>query len=102
MIIFNKITGENQTNHNPNRILMIGEFFRIYLIFIYFIRTYSYRILIIGDTGSGKANAFLNLINHQPDIDKIYLYAKDLYESQYQLLIKKVKMQEQNMMIQKV
>ena len=25
----------------------------------------------------------------QPDIDKIYLYAKDLYEAKYQYLIKK-------------
>ena len=29
----------------------------------------------------------LNLIKHQPDIDKIYLYVKDLFESKYQLLI---------------
>ena len=30
----------------------------------------------------------LNLIKHQrPDIDKIYLYFKDLFESKYQLLI---------------
>ena len=35
-----------------------------------------YRILTIGGSGSGKTNAFLNLINKQPDIDKIYLYAK--------------------------
>ena len=26
---------------------------------------------------SGKTNALLNLVNNQPDIDKIYLYAKD-------------------------
>ena len=31
----------------------------------------------------------LNLINHGPDIDKVYLYAKDPYEVKYQLLIKK-------------
>ena len=36
-----------------------------------------------------KRNALLNLINHEPDIDKIYLYAKDLYEAKYQLLINK-------------
>ena len=29
-------------------------------------------------SGSEKANALLNLTNDQPDIDKIYLYAKDL------------------------
>ena len=30
----------------------------------------------------------LNLINNEPDIDKIYLYVKDPYETQYELLIK--------------
>ena len=38
------------------------------------------RILIIGGSGSGKTNTLLNLINKQKDIDKIYLYAKDLSE----------------------
>ena len=32
----------------------------------------------------------LNQINHEPGIDKIYLYAKDPYEAKYQLLIKKI------------
>ena len=36
-----------------------------------------------------KKNALLNLINYQPDIDKIYLYAKDPYEAKYQYLINK-------------
>ena len=45
--------------------------------------------IIIGGSGSGKANALLNLINHEPDIDKIYLYAKDPYEAKYQFLINK-------------
>ena len=49
-----------------------------------------YRILIIGGSGSGEANALLNLIK-QDDIDKIYLYAKDLSEPKYELLIKKHK-----------
>ena len=31
----------------------------------------------------------MKLINNQPDIDKIYLYAKDPYESKYQYLINK-------------
>ena len=30
----------------------------------------------------------LNLINEQKDIDKIYLYAKDLSESKYEYLIR--------------
>ena len=29
----------------------------------------------------------MNLINNQPDIDKIYLYVKDPYETKYQFLI---------------
>ena len=35
-----------------------------------------YRILIIGGSGSGKTNTLLNLINNQPDIDKIYCLLK--------------------------
>ena len=31
---------------------------------------YPYRILIAGGSGSGKTNVLLNLINHEPDIDK--------------------------------
>ena len=50
---------------------------------------HPYRILIIGGCGSGKTNSLFNLINHQPDIDKIYLYANDLNEAKYQFLIKK-------------
>ena len=38
-----------------------------------------------------KKNPWLNLINHEPDIDKIYLYAKDPYEAKYKLLINKIK-----------
>ena len=44
---------------------------------------------MIGCSRSGKTNALLNLINNQPDIDKIYLYAKDPYEAKYQDLINK-------------
>ena len=46
------------------------------------------RICCFG-SGSGKTNALLNLINNQPDIDKIYLYAKDPFEAKYQYLISK-------------
>ena len=53
-----------------------------------YIPDHPYRILIIGGSGSGKTNTLLNLINEQKDIDKIYLYAKDLNESKYELLIK--------------
>ena len=36
-----------------------------------------------------KKNVLLNSIENQPDIDKIYLYAKDPYETKYQYLINK-------------
>ena len=49
---------------------------------------HPYRILINGGSGSGKTNELLNLKKHQqPDIDKIYLYVKEPYESKCQLLI---------------
>ena len=50
---------------------------------------HPYRIVIIVGSGSGGINELLNLINEQNDIDKIYLYAKDLSEPKYELLIKK-------------
>ena len=53
-----------------------------------YIPDHPYRILIIGGSGSGKTNRLLNLINEQKDIDKIYLYAKDLSEPKYEYLIK--------------
>ena len=43
---------------------------------------------MVGGSGFGKTNVLLNLIENQPDIDKIYLYAKDPYEPKYQYLIK--------------
>ena len=74
MINFDDYTNENETMHNLNW---------------FYIPDHPYRILIIGGSGSGKTNALLNLINNQPDIDKIYLYAKDPYEAKYQYLINK-------------
>ena len=41
---------------------------------------HPYRILITGDSGSGKTNLLFNLIDHQHGIDKLYLYAKNLSE----------------------
>ena len=35
-----------------------------------------------------KTNALINLIKKQDDIDKIYLYVKDLSEPKYEFLIK--------------
>ena len=74
MINFDDYVNENKTRHNKNWP---------------FIPDHSYRILIIGGWGSGKTNLLLNLIKYQPDIDKIYLYAKDPYEAKYQYLINK-------------
>ena len=45
----------------------------------------------IGGSGSGKTNALLYLIKELDDIDKIYLYAKDLSEPKHEFLIKKRK-----------
>ena len=72
MISFEEYTNENIIEHNSKWP---------------YIPDHPYRILIIGGSGSGKTNALLNLINNQPDIDKIYLYAKDPYEKKYQYLI---------------
>ena len=74
MINFDEYTNENKRKHNPNWP---------------YIPDHPYRILIIGGSGSGKTNLLLNLIEKQPDIDKIYLYAKDPYESKHQYLINK-------------
>ena len=47
-----------------------------------------YRILIIGGSRSRKTSMIFNLIKHQqPDIDKMYLYVTDPFESKHQLLI---------------
>ena len=54
-----------------------------------YIPDHPYRILIIGGSGSGETNLLLNLIENQPDIHKIYLYAKDPYEAKYQYLVNK-------------
>ena len=50
------------------------------------------KMLIYGPFGSGKSNALINLIqkqNNDNPIDKIYLYAKDLSEPNYQFLVEK-------------
>ena len=47
-----------------------------------------YRILIIGGSRSRKTSMIFNLIKHQqPDIDKMYFYVTDPFESKHQLLI---------------
>ena len=72
MINFDNYVSENKTEHNKNWPYTLDH---------------PYRILIIGGSGSGKTNLLLNLIESQPDIDKIHLYAKGPYETKYQYLI---------------
>ena len=73
MINFDNYVNENKTKHNKN--------WR-------YILDHLYRILIIGGWGSRKINVLLNITDNQPDIDKIYLHAKDPYEAKHQYLIK--------------
>ena len=74
MINFDNYVNENKTEHKPNWSCIPDK---------------PYKILIIGSSWSGKRNLLLNLIENKPDIDKIYLYAKDPYEAKYQYLINK-------------
>ena len=75
MIDLDSITNENNKKHNEKWT---------------YIPDHPYRI-IIGGSGSEKTSALINLINEQNDIDKIYLYARDLNEPKYKILIKKRK-----------
>ena len=63
MINFDDYTNENKTKHNP---------------YWPYIPDHPYRILIIGGSGSRKTNALLNLINNQPDTDKIFVCKRSL------------------------
>ena len=54
-----------------------------------YISDHPYKIQIIGGSGLGKTNTLLNLIKEQNNIDKIYLYARDLNETKHKILIKK-------------
>ena len=74
MINFDEYTNENKREHNPNWP---------------YIPDHPYLILIIVGSGKGKTNALLNVINNEPNIDKIYLYAKDPDKDKYQYLINK-------------
>ena len=76
MITLDSIRNENNKKHNEKWP---------------YIPDHPYRIIIIGGSGSGKPNALINLINEQNDIDKIYLYARDVSEPKYEYLIKKRK-----------
>ena len=67
-----------EINHNPNWP---------------YIPDHLYRTLIIVGSGSGNiADALLKLIkNQRPDINKIYIYVKNSFESKYRLLIREEK-----------
>ena len=71
---FDDYAHENKNEHNKNKP---------------YTPDHPYRILIAGGSRSGKTNVLLNLIENQPDIDQIYLHAKDPYEAKYQYLINK-------------
>ena len=76
MINLDSITNKNNEKHNEK---------------CPYIPDHWYRILIICGSGSEKTNTLLNSINEQDDIDKIYLYPRDLNEPKYKILIKKRK-----------
>ena len=78
MINLDSIANENNKEHNEKWP---------------YIPDHPYRIIITVGSGSGKTNALINLINEQNDIDKIYLYAKDLSKPKYEYLIKKHRIQ---------
>ena len=70
------ITKENNKEHNEKKP---------------YVPDHPYRILKIGGSGTGKSSVLLNLINEQNDIDKTYLYTKDLNEAKYEFLNKRRK-----------
>ena len=76
MINFDDVIKEQIKKHNPNW-LQISD--------------HPCRLLIIRGSGSGKTNSLFNSISYKPDIEKIYLYAKDPYQAKCQLLINKWK-----------
>ena len=54
-----------------------------------YIPDYPYKVFIMDRSQSGKSNTLWNLIKHQrPDIDKIYLYVSDTFETKHKLFIK--------------
>ena len=73
-ISFDDIAKENIKEHNSNSPQILDH---------------PYGISIIGGTAYGKTNSLFNITNQQPDIDKIYLFAKEPYEAKHQFLINK-------------
>ena len=76
MINFDDYIGENKTKHNKNWP---------------YTPDHPYIILIIGGSGSGKTNVLLNLIDNQPDIDKIICSQKILMKQNINIQLTYVK-----------
>ena len=76
MFNLDDITNENNKNHN-NKWSYIPD--------------HPYRMLIIGGSRSGNANALLTLVKEQNDIDNVYLYAKDFSDAKHKFLTEKRK-----------
>ena len=66
MINFDDYVNENKIKHNENWL---------------HIPDHPYRMLIIGGSGSGKANLLLNLIVNQPELIK-YIYLQKIHLKQ--------------------
>ena len=75
MINFDDVTKENIKEDNRNWLQIPHHPYRMWG--------------SIGGSRSGKIISLFNLIKEEPDIDKIYLYAKDPYEAKYWFLINK-------------
>ena len=77
MINLDSITNKNKKEHNEKWS---------------YIPDHLYRVIIVGCSGSGKTNTFLDLIKEQDYHDviyKIYLHARDLSQPKYKFWIKK-------------
>ena len=68
------VTKESIKGHNPHWLKIPGH---------------PCRLLIIRGFQSRTTDSLFNRISHLPDIDNIYLYTKDPYQTKYQLLINK-------------
>ena len=74
MLNLDDITNENNKEHNDKMAIYSRSFVQNFGHWWFWIR---------------KTNALLNLISQQDDIDRIYLYAKELSETKHEILIKK-------------
>ena len=77
MINLDSITSKNSKERNKK-----WPFYRL------FVQSFDFPDYPYSVSGSGKTKTLLNLIKEQYNIDKIYLYAKDLSEPKYKFLIK--------------